>query len=76
MANMKANIKEMNQKYLKENDLNQMVIEKYTMYLENDTNIDFTLEKINDKLMDCLYTDADDFRQESCQLLAYALSEK
>lgn len=53
-----------------------MVIEKYTMYLENDTNIDFTLEKINDKLMDCLYTDADDFRQESCQLLAYALNEK
>lgn len=73
---MKANIKEMNQKYLKENDLNQMVIEKYTMYLENDTNIDFTLEKINDKLMDCLYTDADDFCQESCQLLAYALDEK
>lgn len=76
MANMKGNIKEMNQKYLKENDLNQMVIEKYAMYLENDTNIDFTLEKINDELMDCPYTDADDFRQGSCQLFAYALNEK
>lgn len=63
---MKGNIKEMNQKYLKENDLNQMVIEKYAMYLENDTNIDFMLEKINDELMDCPYTDADVFRQGSC----------